>query len=105
MRVEPSLLLHPLDFLGGEDDSDLSFFPAMKSEAKQKIALVGEVVDLLQRHYRIVTMEEHARAVAARLRADSLSGQFSAAKKSPSLEGRGSAAAERGYGRDWTPGW
>jgi peptidoglycan/xylan/chitin deacetylase (PgdA/CDA1 family) len=29
LGVGPSLLLHPLDFLGQEDDSDLGFFPAM----------------------------------------------------------------------------
>lgn len=63
-RIQPSLLLHPLDFLGCDDDQDLSFFPAMKSPADKKLRLVGNVVDLLQRHYRVVTMGEHAQIVA-----------------------------------------
>ncbi len=66
MRVGPSLLLHPLDFLGCDDD-DLAFFPAMKSRAADKIALVGEVIDLLDRQFSIVTLAEHATHAASRL--------------------------------------
>jgi hypothetical protein len=70
MRVEPSLLLHPLDFMGCDDESDLAFFPAMQSPAAEKMALVGEVVDLLASKYQIVTMSEHAEQAAIRLQAD-----------------------------------
>jgi hypothetical protein len=61
----PSLLLHPLDFLGGDDTTDLSFFPAMGLAAATKAALVGEVIDRLLGEYTVVTMREHA-TVAAR---------------------------------------
>jgi hypothetical protein len=64
-RVAPSMLLHPLDFLGVDDDADLAFFPAMRVESSQKIAIVGEVIDLMQSHYDIVTMIQHARGVGA----------------------------------------
>lgn len=67
MRVEPSLLLHPLDFLGADDDADLAFFPAMKSKSTDKLTLVGDVVDLFAEQFRIVTMSEHAAHAAARL--------------------------------------
>jgi hypothetical protein len=67
LRVEPSLLLHPLDFLGAEDDADLAFFPAMNCRAADKVALVGEVIDLLARQFTIVTMAGHAQHAAARL--------------------------------------
>ncbi len=73
MRVEPSLLLHPLDFMGHDDfsdcdgEGDLSFFPAMKSPAAEKVELVGQVVDLLAKHWRVVTMREHAEAIQRRL--------------------------------------
>ena len=60
--VEPSLLLHPLDFLGGDDDQDLSFFPAMQSSAASKLRLAASALDLLAANRRIVTMREHARA-------------------------------------------
>lgn len=61
--VAPSLLLHPLDFLGCDDDSDLSFFPVMKVPAEKKIRLVGQVIDLMTSNYEVGTMREHARYV------------------------------------------
>jgi len=63
--VEPSLLLHPLDFLGCDDDQDLSFFPAMRSPASCKLRLAGKMLELLADGRRIVTMRERARANAA----------------------------------------
>jgi peptidoglycan-N-acetylglucosamine deacetylase len=60
--VEPSILLHPLDFLGGDDDGDLSFFPAMNVPAARKAKLAAKVLDLLMQRRRVVTMREHAQA-------------------------------------------
>ncbi len=80
MRVEPSLLMHPLDFLGAEDDSDLAFFPAMKCSADEKISLVREVLELLGRHHRIVPMGEHAEAVLHRLERSVPSGELARAR-------------------------
>ncbi|HEX5273114.1 MAG TPA: polysaccharide deacetylase family protein [Gemmataceae bacterium] len=64
-RVRPSLLLHPLDFLGGDDERDLSFFPAMGMPGARKLRLVGELLDLMAREYTIVPMREHALASPA----------------------------------------
>ncbi len=61
--VGPSLLLHPLDFMGCDDDSDLAFFPAMSRPAEPKIELVAEMMDLMRRDFRIVPMQEHAAAI------------------------------------------
>ncbi|MFM9961962.1 MAG: polysaccharide deacetylase family protein [Planctomycetaceae bacterium] len=61
--VAPSLLLHPLDFLGRDDDRDLDFFPAMRSPSARKVELVGKVIDEMSRHYQIVPMREHAAAI------------------------------------------
>jgi hypothetical protein len=61
-RTPPSLLLHPLDFLGGDDIADLSFFPGMGLPAAAKVSLVGEVIDRLRSEYDVVTMREHAAA-------------------------------------------
>jgi peptidoglycan-N-acetylglucosamine deacetylase len=63
--IEPSLLFHPLDFLGGDEDSDLAFFPGMKLTSAQKIKVVEDVVEVMQKYYRIVTMREHAQKVIA----------------------------------------
>ncbi len=62
-RVSPSLLLHPLDFLGCHDDSDLSFFPVMGMPSEEKIRLVGEVVDMMTKSFDVGTMADHARHV------------------------------------------
>ena len=65
-RVEPSVLLHPLDFLGGDDTDRLSFFPAMTRPSAVKLAFVGEVFATLARHFDLVPMGEHADAVLAK---------------------------------------
>ncbi len=56
----PSLLLHPLDFLGREDEADLGFFPAMNLEAPPKLELVSRILELLAEHYELVAMDRHA---------------------------------------------
>ncbi|MBL8816749.1 MAG: polysaccharide deacetylase family protein [Planctomyces sp.] len=64
--VGPSLLLHPLDFMGCDDDRELSFFPAMNRPAEPKIELTRWMIQELQKHYEVVPMKEHAAAVAAK---------------------------------------
>lgn len=66
-HVQPSLLLHPLDFLGADDDSDLAFFPAMGMDFDEKLDLAGEVLDVYRNHFRVVPMLEHARYADAML--------------------------------------
>ena len=43
--VSPSLLLHPLDFLGGDEVSSLSFFPGMNLPGEVKRQRVAEYLD------------------------------------------------------------
>ena len=65
--VQPSILLHPLDFMGAEDDSDLAFFPAMNQTAQKKIGLMSDCMAMMAKHFNVVTMEEHADAIADKL--------------------------------------
>ncbi len=62
--TQPSLLLHPLDFLDRHDAPPLAFFPAMNLPSAAKIEVVGEMLRLLAQHFEIVSMERHARALA-----------------------------------------
>ncbi len=62
-KVEPSLLLHPLDFLGCDDEPELSFFPAMNQQSADKIEIMSECIKMLARNFEPVTMEQHARSV------------------------------------------
>ena len=66
-RVQPSLLLHPLDFLGADDDGDLAFFPAMGMDLSRKLKLAGEILDIYRNRYNVVPMLEHARHADAML--------------------------------------
>ncbi|MEQ9410287.1 MAG: polysaccharide deacetylase family protein [Fuerstiella sp.] len=59
----PSLLLHPLDFMGADDDRDLAFFPAMGRPAEPKVELVAWMIDQMSRHYDVRPMKDHAAAV------------------------------------------
>jgi peptidoglycan-N-acetylglucosamine deacetylase len=61
--VHPSLLLHPLDFLGADDLKELSFFPAMHLLSKDKINLVSEVIKIYSNNFTVVPLGEHARSL------------------------------------------
>jgi len=63
--LQPSLLLHPLDFMGKEDDADLAFFPGMAMARERKLAFVSQALAIYTRRFRVVTMQEHARHAAA----------------------------------------
>lgn len=70
--VEPSLLLHPLDLLGGDDLTDeersrLAFFPGTAMPGARKRELVRGFLDRLRRGWRVVTLGEHAAVADRRL--------------------------------------
>lgn len=64
LRIRPSLLLHPLDFLGSDDNIDeMKFFPGMSLPHAQKLHIIGETINVLKRYYSLVTMEEYTDAM------------------------------------------
>ncbi|HMP05359.1 MAG TPA: polysaccharide deacetylase family protein [Lacipirellulaceae bacterium] len=73
--VAPSMLLHPLDFLGCEDEPDLAFFPGMKLPRAAKLAVVDETLDRIGARHRIATLgdaAEQVRRSAGLVRAEDL---------------------------------
>lgn len=64
--VEPSILLHPLDFLGADDVDELGFFPGMDMTGVRKRAVVAACVDELRRQFEVVPMVDHAEAILRR---------------------------------------
>jgi hypothetical protein len=64
-NVQPSILLHPLDFLGSDDLGALSFFPAMDLSSSRKVATVRAALRVLATDYSVVTVAQHAATVAA----------------------------------------
>jgi peptidoglycan-N-acetylglucosamine deacetylase len=66
-RVEPSFLLHPLDFLGGEDVEAMKFFPGMSISAEKKLEFLNFVIDTMETRYDIFSMGEHVKAFRRRV--------------------------------------
>lgn len=64
--VEPSVLLHPLDFVGADDVDALRFFPAMGLSGSVKRRVVARCLHRLVDSFEVLTMGEHAAAIAPR---------------------------------------
>jgi hypothetical protein len=58
--TEPSLMLHPLDFLGNDEVDELAFFPAMNLDSHRKIDYLCRFFRGVDSRYKVVTMSEHA---------------------------------------------
>ncbi len=67
MKIEPTFLLHPLDFLGSDDEQDLAFFPGMNSRGEVKLAFLSKILSLYTQRFNVVTMNEHATAAASKI--------------------------------------
>ncbi len=63
-QTQPSLLLHPLDFIGKDDTNALAFFPGMQMASGVKMELVGDVIRSFTTRFNVLTVREHARQVA-----------------------------------------
>jgi peptidoglycan/xylan/chitin deacetylase (PgdA/CDA1 family) len=62
--IGPSILMHPLDLISGDDVKALAFFPGMQIASDEKLERVHSYLDLLQRRFDVVPVGEHARALA-----------------------------------------
>ena len=62
-----SLLLHPLDFLSGEDAPELKFFPAMNLPIEEKMEFVSEILETFSSKFEIVNMRRHAESVSDKI--------------------------------------
>jgi hypothetical protein len=61
--ISPSLLLHPLDFLDGDDVATLAFFPAMKMPKAQKLDVLDRALRVYRELFDVVAVGEHAAAI------------------------------------------
>jgi hypothetical protein len=62
-RTQPSLLLHPLDFLGSDDLDELDFFPAMKHHSERKMKQVSKALALFANEYSILSIHQYTTEV------------------------------------------
>ena len=65
-RTQPSLLLHPLDFLDETDVPELRFFPAMKLPSGKKQLVLSKALKAMGQQFEIVPMGIHAQALQQR---------------------------------------
>jgi peptidoglycan/xylan/chitin deacetylase (PgdA/CDA1 family) len=65
LRIAPSLLLHPLDFLSSDDVASLSFFPAMQMPLERKRVVLKAALELYRSLFDVVPLGEYAAAVDA----------------------------------------
>ena len=59
--TSPSFLLHPLDLIGGDKLTALSFFPGMDLPSEKKAQVFCKVINTLSRHFDLVNMSTHAK--------------------------------------------
>jgi peptidoglycan-N-acetylglucosamine deacetylase len=57
-RTEPSILLHPLDFLAGQECAELAFFPGMSLDPSVKRHVVVESIRMLAKEFEIVPVQD-----------------------------------------------
>ncbi len=54
-----SFLLHPLDLIGGDQITELAFFPGMNVNSSKKVEVFKNVIQTLSKNYEIVNMSTH----------------------------------------------
>ena len=65
-RVQPSMLLHPLDFLGGDEQPELAFFPGMTHTGSIKRARLRGYLQMLADTHTVQTLGEAAATLDGR---------------------------------------
>lgn len=58
-----SFLLHPLDLVGGDQITQLAFFPGMNVTSEKKVEIFKKVICTLTRNYEVVNMSEYLRSI------------------------------------------
>lgn len=61
--VAPTLLLHPLDFLGEEDQPELAYFPGMRLTREAKLSLLSDTLTDLAKNRRVMTVAAHTATI------------------------------------------
>jgi hypothetical protein len=64
--VEPSVLIHPLDLLGKDDVTTLTFFPGMDLTSEIKMQRTTQFLSELAKHFNVMPMGEYARGLESR---------------------------------------
>jgi hypothetical protein len=58
-----SFLLHPLDLIGGDQITELAFFPGMNVSSEKKVEVFKNVIGQLKKHYNVLCMSKHSEQI------------------------------------------
>ncbi len=58
-KTPVSFLLHPLDLIGGDQISQLAFFPGMNISSKKKVEVFKKIMGILSKHFELANMSNH----------------------------------------------
>lgn len=61
--TQPSLLLHPTDFLSAEDVPELSFFPGMSLPIAKKLTVLRQALQLFSNQFQVLTIRQQAQCL------------------------------------------
>ena len=67
-----SFLLHPLDLIGGDQITQLAFFPGMNVTSKVKVEIFKKVIETLSGHFELVNMSEYSKNLNGIMKMDSI---------------------------------
>ena len=65
-RTPPNFLIHPTDLLGGDLITGMDFFPGMQIPSQEKSVIFKKVIHTFAKHFRLVTLQEHAAEITAK---------------------------------------
>jgi peptidoglycan-N-acetylglucosamine deacetylase len=66
LRVEPSILLHSLDFIAADRAPALSHFPGIGQDTEKKCALTIAFIQQIQKRFTLMNLTEYAELVRSR---------------------------------------
>lgn len=58
-KTEPSILLHPLDFIGANEAPELSFFPGMQLSGDDKRETLDDVITVLSDSFAVMRLSDY----------------------------------------------
>lgn len=76
-NTEPSLLLHPLEFMGADDDVDLKFFPAMNLSSERKLEIMDGLFSILTHRFDAQPIGEYILSLEQRTNLNNRQPSFS----------------------------
>lgn len=59
-----SFLLHPLDLIGGDQITELAFFPGMNVDSKRKVKIFKTVIETIQKSYKLENLSIYYRSIS-----------------------------------------